>query len=46
MTDEVIAEIKKIIQKGNSAEVKKERDKIVVVEIRRKAKIKADFMPL
>lgn len=43
--NEVIAEIKKILKKGNSAEVKKERDKIVVVEIKRQVKIKSDFVP-
>lgn len=43
--NEVISEIKKILKKGNSAEVKKERDKIVVVEIKRQVKIKSDFTP-
>lgn len=35
-TDEVIA----ILKRGNSAEVKREKDNIVVVEIKRKVKIK------
>ena len=40
MTDDVIETINRIIKKGNVAEVKKEKDNIVVVEIKRKVNIK------
>lgn len=42
-TDEVVQEISKIIKRGNSAELKKENNKLVVVEIQRKAKIKTSI---
>lgn len=37
---EVVEEIMKIFKRGNSVELKKEHDKIVVVEIQRKLKFK------
>ena len=40
MKEEVIETIKKIIKRGNVAEVKKEKENIVVVEIKRKVNIK------
>ncbi len=42
-TEGVVQEISKIIKRGNSAELKKENNKLVVVEIRRKAKIKTSI---
>lgn len=39
-TDEVIGEVERIIKKGNTVELKRERDKLVIVEIQRKVKIK------
>ena len=39
-TDEVIDEVERIIKKGNTVELKRERDKLVIVEIQRKVKIK------
>lgn len=36
----LLSEIQEILYRGNSAEVKFEKDNIVVVEIKRKAKIK------
>ena len=41
MNQEMISEILRIVKKGNSAEIKKEGGKLVVVEIQRKVKIKA-----
>jgi len=41
---EVIDEIVRILKKGNSVELKKEHDKLVVVEIQRKMKIKASII--
>lgn len=41
INDEVIELIDKILKKGNSAELKREQGKLVVVEIERKVKIKA-----
>lgn len=40
MTPETTKEIEKIIAKGDTAEVKKENNQIVVVGIERKVKIK------
>lgn len=40
-TQEVIEQILRILKSGNSVELKKERDLLVVVEIQRKVKIKA-----
>lgn len=40
-TQEVIEQILRILKSGNSVELKKERDSLVVVEIQRKVKIKA-----
>lgn len=40
-TQEVIDQILRILKSGNSVELKKERDSLVVVEIQRKVKIKA-----
>lgn len=37
---EVVEEITKILKRGNSVELKKEKDKLVVVEIQRKVKFK------
>ncbi len=39
-TVEVIDEIRKILKRGNSAELKRENGRLVVVEIRRQVKIK------
>lgn len=39
-TQEVIDQILRILKSGNSVELKKERDSLVVVEIQRKVKIK------
>ncbi len=36
--------IRKILKRGNTAEVKKERDQIVVVEIQRQVKIKTSII--
>jgi hypothetical protein len=41
MSDEMIKEIYRILRKGNTVEIKKENGKIVLVEIQRKAKMKA-----
>lgn len=43
-TPEIVAEIERILKKGNSVELKKEHDKLVVVEIQRKMKIKASII--
>lgn len=40
-TQEIIDQILRILKSGNSVELKKERDSLVVVEIQRKVKIKA-----
>ena len=40
---EVLSAIYEIIDKGNSAEVKKEKEKIVIIEIKRKLKIKSEL---
>lgn len=37
---EVVEEIMRILKQGNSVELKKEKDKLVVVEIQRKVKFK------
>lgn len=39
-SDEVIDEVERIIKKGNTVELKREKDKLVIVEIQRKVKIK------
>lgn len=39
-TVEVIDEIRQILKRGNSAELKRENGRLVVVEIRRQVKIK------
>jgi hypothetical protein len=39
-SDEVIGELERIIKKGNTVELKREKDKLVIVEIQRKVKIK------
>lgn len=39
-TAEVIEEIQRILKHGNSVELKRENNRLVVVEIQRKAKIK------
>lgn len=39
-SDEVIGEVDRIIKKGNTVELKREKDKLVIVEIQRKVKIK------
>lgn len=39
-TDEVAEEVWRILKRGNSAELKKENGKLVIVEIQRKVKIK------
>ena len=39
-TTEVIEEIQRILKHGNSAELKQENNRLVVVEIQRKVKIK------
>lgn len=39
-TPEVIETIRNILKKGNSAELKKEKGNLVVVEIKRKVKTK------
>ncbi len=38
--NEWVAVVMEIISRGNSAEVRQERDKIVVVELKRQVKIK------
>lgn len=43
-TEEVIAEVEKILKKGNSVELKKENNKLVVVEIQRKARKKISII--
>ena len=40
-TPEIVEQILRILKSGNSVELKKERDSLVVVEIQRKVKIKA-----
>lgn len=39
-TTEVIEEIQKILKRGNAAELKRENNRLVIVEIRRTVKIK------
>lgn len=39
-SDEVIGEVERIIKRGNTVELKREKDKLVIVEIQRKVKIK------
>lgn len=39
-SNEVIGEVERIIKKGNTVELKREKDKLVIVEIQRKVKIK------
>lgn len=39
-TTEVIEEIQRILKRGNTVELKRENNKLVVVEIQRKVKIK------
>lgn len=41
ITPEVIEVISKILKNGNSAEIKKEKGNLVIVEIKRKVKTKA-----
>ena len=36
----IIEEVQRILKRGNTAEVKKEKDNIVIVEIERHARIK------
>lgn len=44
LADSAVADtISRILQKGNSAELKKENGKLVVVEIERKVKIKTSL---
>ena len=43
-TEEVIAEVEKILKKGNSVELKKENNRLVVVEIQRKARKKISII--
>lgn len=40
-TPEIVEQILRVLKSGNSVELKKERDSLVVVEIQRKVKIKA-----
>lgn len=40
-TQEVIDQVLRILAKGNSCEIKQEKDNIVVVEIYRKVRIKS-----
>lgn len=40
LTEEALKIIEHILKRGNSAEIKKERDNIVVVEIQRVARLK------
>lgn len=42
MTPEVIDEIYRILDKGNSCEIKQEKNNLVVVEIYRKVRIKSE----
>lgn len=42
-TTEVVKEIDRILKKGNSVELKKERGKLVIVEIYRKVKAKTSI---
>jgi len=43
-TAEAIDAIKNIIRRGNTAEIKKENNKLVVVEIQRKVKTKTSII--
>ncbi len=43
LTDEAKAEIQKILNHGNTAEIKKEKDRLVIVEIKRAVKIKTSI---
>lgn len=38
--NELLDIVEKILKRGNTAEIKRERDKIVIVEIQRQVKIK------
>lgn len=40
---EQLSEIERIIKKGNTVELKKENNKLVIVEIQRKVKMKASI---
>ena len=42
-TKEFVEEINRILKHGNSVELKNENNKLVVIEIQRKAKIKASI---
>ncbi len=42
ITKEVIDQIYRILEKGNSCEIKQEKENIVVVEIYRKVRIKSE----
>lgn len=44
ISSEVAEAIGKILKRGNSAEIKKENGKLVVVEIQRKVQIKASMI--
>lgn len=43
-SDELIAEIMRILKHGNSVELKKENNKLVLVEIQRKVKNKTSII--
>ena len=43
-TPDVLEEILKILKHGNSVELKREKDNLVVVEIQRKVKIKTSII--
>lgn len=42
-TKEIVEEINRILKRGNSVELKNENNKLVVVEIQRKSKIKTSI---
>lgn len=44
LTEEAIKEINLILKRGNTAEIKKENGKMVVVEIQRKVKTKTSII--
>lgn len=43
-TEELVSEIMRILKHGNTVELKKEHDKLVVVEIQRKVKNKTSII--
>lgn len=43
ISNELLAIVEKILKRGNTAEIKRERDNVVIVEIQRQVKIKTSI---